>query len=212
MGFNLITGKGYSLFEVSSALQKDIRRANERNALFWAYELERSNFGGYLWKRLLIIAMEDIGPADHDAIVRILALKTVYDELRKKKSKDAKLAIVSAVIYLVRCNKSRLYDWAKCCMVNTHDVRALAIPDYALDMHTVRGKCNGKTIDDFFNDGCKVHPHTPVVLEERYMAEARALVCPTSAGGGRDEGMVGGAADGSETDFSMNGQGEFFEP
>jgi replication-associated recombination protein RarA len=48
-------------------MQKCIRRGLERDALFWATELDRSNFGEYVWKRLRIIASEDIGIADPQA-------------------------------------------------------------------------------------------------------------------------------------------------
>ena len=34
------TPGGYDLFEVLSALQKEIRRGNEYNAVYWAAELE----------------------------------------------------------------------------------------------------------------------------------------------------------------------------
>lgn len=175
MGYNLITKNGYSLFEIASALQKDIRRSNEKSAMFWAHEIDISNFGEYLWKRLVIISIEDVGPADHDATSRILALKSAYDDLRRKKSKETNLAVAAAVIYLARSGKSRLYDWCKCYMVDTHAFSRSPIPDYALDMHTSKGKSQGKNIEDFFNDGCKVHPHLPAHLEEEYMNEMRAL-------------------------------------
>lgn len=177
MGFQLFTKKGYSLFEVSSALQKDIRRSNEQPALYWAFELVQSNFAAYLWKRLLVISMEDIGPANHAAPAQILAFGAAYEQLRRKKSKETNLAVASAVVYLVRCEKSRLYDWAKCLMVDTHPSARLPIPSYAVDMHTTRGRREGKGIEDFFSDGCKVHPHRPVTMEMEYMEQARALYC-----------------------------------
>lgn len=177
MAFHLLTEKGYDLFEVSSALQKDIRRANEKNALFWAYELELSNFGAYLWKRLVVISIEDIGPANPDAVAHVLAFKQAYEELKKKKSRETKLAVAAAVLYLARSDKSRLYDWAKCHMAETHTGQRPEIPDYALDKHTSRGRRLGKTIRDFFDDGCRVHPHRPAPLEDEYMAEAHGFYC-----------------------------------
>jgi hypothetical protein len=58
-----LTNKGYSFFEVSSALQKTIRRGHEKEALYWGWELELSNYGKYFWKRMTIISVEDIGAA-----------------------------------------------------------------------------------------------------------------------------------------------------
>jgi len=54
---------GYLTSEVTSALQKSIRRALEEEALFWATELDLAGFGANAWKRLRIIASEDIGLA-----------------------------------------------------------------------------------------------------------------------------------------------------
>lgn len=119
--------------------------------------------------------MEDIGPADPDAAGRVQSFKFAFEELRKRKSKETNLAIAAAVVYLTRCDKSRLYDWAKCLMVDTHATQTLPIPEYAVDMHTVRGRGQGKGIEDFFEDGSIVHPHRPAHMEERYKAELREL-------------------------------------
>ena len=58
------TQKGYEFFEVSSAFQKSIRRCMEDEALYWAIELWNSNYKEYVWKRMLIIASEDVGLAE----------------------------------------------------------------------------------------------------------------------------------------------------
>jgi replication-associated recombination protein RarA len=50
-------------YDLVSALQKDIRRGNEYEALFWAVKLESLN-PTRLWNRLKVIASEDIGPAN----------------------------------------------------------------------------------------------------------------------------------------------------
>lgn len=208
MAFIPTTKNGYILSELASALQKDIRRSNERNALFWAYEMEISNFGAYLWKRLTIIAIEDVGPADNEAIVRITALKTAYEELRKKKSKETNLAVAAAVIYLSRCDKSRLYDWCKCYMVDFHETKHPAIPEYALDMHTRRGRQRGKTIRDFFEDGCKLHPHSPAPDEEQYMAEMRERYYSRATSAPQTDPSP---AEIETEDDSKNKQGNLFE-
>ena len=59
-----ITPGGYLMGEVASAMQKEIRRGHEREALFWATELDLAGYGDYVWKRLRIIASEDVGLAD----------------------------------------------------------------------------------------------------------------------------------------------------
>jgi len=53
------TKNWYDLFEVVSAMQKDIRRNNEEDAVFRAMEL-CPQYVNYMWKRLLVISTEDI--------------------------------------------------------------------------------------------------------------------------------------------------------
>lgn len=45
--------RGYDFGEVSSAMQKAIRRADTRLACYWALELWQSGSGNYVWRRLL---------------------------------------------------------------------------------------------------------------------------------------------------------------
>jgi hypothetical protein len=56
----IITKRGYDFGEVSSAMQKAIRRADTRLAGYWALELWHSGYGNYVWKRLLTVSAEDV--------------------------------------------------------------------------------------------------------------------------------------------------------
>jgi hypothetical protein len=58
------TKGGYSIFPVSSLLQKSVRRSDEETAAWAAWELTRSGFSGMFWKRILTIATEDISVGD----------------------------------------------------------------------------------------------------------------------------------------------------
>ena len=175
-----VTKKGYSLFEVSSALQKAIRRGEEKPALYWAYELERSGFYKYLWYRLKIVAMEDVGLANPECHLQVRAAELSYEDFRKRKSNATLLALAHGVIVLVRSQKSRLSDWACCYMREVHCSENLSIPDEALDKHTQRGRERGKTIDDFFASGCKLNDHEVFAEEEEYMEFVRHLWCDMS--------------------------------
>ena len=53
------TRRGYEFGEVSSAMQKAIRRADAKLAGYWALELWESGFGQYVWRRLLTVSAED---------------------------------------------------------------------------------------------------------------------------------------------------------
>ena len=54
-----LTKRGYEFGEVSSAMQKAIRRGDTRLAGYWALELWASGYGNYVWKRLLTVSAED---------------------------------------------------------------------------------------------------------------------------------------------------------
>jgi hypothetical protein len=55
----LRTIRGYNFGEVSSAMQKAIRRGDAHLAGYWALELWHSGFGRYVGKRLLTVSAED---------------------------------------------------------------------------------------------------------------------------------------------------------
>src|SRR4051794_35785234 len=79
----MTTPHGHQCGEVTSAMQKSIRRGMERDALYFAAELELAGFGNYVWKRLRIIASEDVGLADPGACLVVRALYENWLEQRK---------------------------------------------------------------------------------------------------------------------------------
>ena len=172
----VFTIKGYDLFEVVSAFQKSIRRCDEHQAMYWGVELFESGFIPYAWKRMVIIAMEDIGLADPMAPVIVKNLKEIYEDMTKNDKKGQyRLPYVQAILYLVNAPKSRHTDWALNYWFDTHlfnDVR-YEIPEYALDIHTRRGKAKGKTITDFFTEGSVVNNHVVLGNELFYREECQ---------------------------------------
>lgn len=177
MKYTPVTKKGYSLFEVSSALQKAIRRGEEKQALYWAYEIERSGYQKYLWYRLKVISMEDVGLANTECHLQVRAAEQSYEDFRKRKSDATILALANAVIILVRSPKSRLTDWVCNYMREVHGSFNLPIPDEALDKFTQRGRERGKTIEDFFATGCKLKDHDEQDGEAEYMEYMYQLWC-----------------------------------
>jgi len=171
------TMKGYDLFEVVSAFQKEIRRGNEDNAMWWGVELHESGFVPYAWKRMMVIAIEDIGLASPNAPLMIKTLKEVYDEMKKANDKkhQYRLPFVQAILYLVNSPKSRHTDWALNYWFDSHKFAEYdkEVPDYAIDIHTRRGKQMGRTIEHFFTEGSKLNNHHVQESEEFYMNECR---------------------------------------
>ena len=60
---NVRTRHDFAADEIISALQKEIRRSNTENAALLAYEMATTSpeLEAYLWRRLLVISVEDIG-------------------------------------------------------------------------------------------------------------------------------------------------------
>jgi replication-associated recombination protein RarA len=167
------TGRGYDPFEVLSALQKEIRRGNEYEAVYWATELVTTN-PNMLWKRLRIIASEDIGPADPTATIVIDALKRNWDSITRRNG-ASRLFLVHAVLHLARAPKSRTVDDLLTTIYGqiAFENKKLPIPDYALDTHTVRGKIMGRGFDHFLKEGAKLNNEK---LENPYKESAARIL------------------------------------
>jgi len=171
------TQRGYDIYELLSALQKDIRRGNEYQAVFWAVELESFNPTA-LWNRLRVIASEDIGLAESLAPLVIDVLEKEYDDAKdpEKPEKDAyRLFLVHAVLFLARSPKSRIVDDLLNVVYGQiqHEDKKLPIPDYALDMHTLRGKKMKRGLDHFFSEGTKLSNEP---LENPYKEKAEQIL------------------------------------
>jgi replication-associated recombination protein RarA len=159
MTFSELTTKGgYNCGEVTSAMQKCIRRGLEEDALFWATELDLTGYGEYVWKRLRIIASEDVGLADSHAASTIYSLYQSWQLQRKlKDTKHApeRLFLVHAVLILSRAPKSRTVDHALIAMYEATRERR-GIPDFALDRHTARGRKLRRGWRHFWEHGAKL--------------------------------------------------------
>jgi len=176
MGFNyqMKTKKGYDFFEVASTLQKSIRRGDENTALYFTVEMCNSSYDEYVWKRLKVICSEDVGLADPHMPATIMALYQMHQEDKKNKGKDREpewLFITHAVLLLCRAPKSRLTDWAAIHYWESHGRTEMAIPDYAFDRHTQKGKSMGRGIDHFYNEGTLLANH----VEQPREAELKAM-------------------------------------
>jgi hypothetical protein len=62
-----------SLWKVSSAMQKSIRRGYEEFACKYVQALVNGGQADYIWRRLPVIALEDIGPGDYEVCALVLA-------------------------------------------------------------------------------------------------------------------------------------------
>jgi replication-associated recombination protein RarA len=161
---------GYDYYEVVSALQKSIRRGLEEDALFWGTELYLSEYVGHAWNRLLIISSEDVGLAAPEVSVQVKTLRDLYKE--DKKSGEARLYFIHAILALVRAPKSRLVDHALIVFFEGPREKR-GIPDYALDIHTTQGRVMGRGNEHFFERGAVLKNGT----DDPYRQRAKAIRC-----------------------------------
>jgi replication-associated recombination protein RarA len=164
----LLTQKGYNFHECLSAMQKCIRRGKEEQALFWALELESFNPKA-LWNRLRIIASEDVGISNNSMAILINALNRSYEAKKDLKKRDS-LFIAHAILALCRSKKNRIVDNF---LIVVQRSKKLKIPDYALDMHTARGRFIGRGRKHFIAEGCKLE-NEDMTIEDIYKERAES--------------------------------------
>lgn len=175
--YQVKTKHGYDFFEVSSAFQKSVRRCDEKNAMFWAVELYESGYAKYAWKRIVIMASEDVGLGEAIAISTIMALKESYDYLvgLKDKHKPEKLPFTHAVLVLTHSRKSRYIDLAISVYWDMVETTKLEVPDFAYDMHTRKGKAMGRGMDHFYKEGAFVNKANKLSNEEAMESLAQKI-------------------------------------
>lgn len=151
----------YNDDEVISALQKDIRRGNESQSMWWALEISDNgnskNGFSRLINRLKIILYEDIGLGNPN-IIHII--RQAIDDMVDMYENDNEWRILLSFVILLMCksSKSRITDdFAIISQWNWNNNPSIPIPDYALDMHTTRGKKLGRGLKHFRNEGIKLN-------------------------------------------------------
>lgn len=146
--------------ELVAGLQKSIRRADYEIAVDIAYEMyiTSEQFEDKLWRRLTIIACEDIGFGNPYAIMVINKL----DEARKLfpyTDGDRPLFFMFAIRYLCAQPKERSTDCLKNLVIKKFEQGYVpTVPDYAYDVHTAQGRAKGRDIMHFLDEASKVTP------------------------------------------------------
>jgi replication-associated recombination protein RarA len=161
---NVKTFNGFQADHVISALQKEIRRGNTENAALLAYEMMITSpaLEDYLWQRLKVISVEDIGFGELMAPVLIQSLFEMTSACEHSVG-ERKLYAIHAVRYLCLCKKDRSSDE----MINWINHNSPSgtllpvIPDYALDMHTAEGQKQGRGRRHFFEEASRTSPEVP---------------------------------------------------
>ncbi len=166
----LKTVRRYDFFEVSSSMQKALRRGDAKVAGYFALELLHSGYWKYVWKRLLTVSAEDCHGIVTKEIEALWNSFKFINEGRRKKDKG-RIFLSKAVLILADVLKNRDADHLQNLVYDKkisitdeeieeyfEDVRKedyMPIPDYAYDVHTLKGKRMGMTKEQFFKDELK---------------------------------------------------------
>jgi len=129
-------------YNLISALHKSVRGSDPDAALYW---LARMLVGGesplFLCRRLVRMAVEDIGLADPQAVVQCVAAKDTYDFLG---SPEGELALAQACVYLATAPKSNaVYTAYKGAMRTATEHGSLSPPKIILNAPTKLMKNEG---------------------------------------------------------------------
>lgn len=170
------TVTGYDFFEVSSAMQKAIRRNDAMVAGYFALELWTSGFRDYVWRRLFTISAEDC----YGAITKEIEALWQGHELVNKSASEPKgrIFVSKAVLLLCSAGKCRDADHLQNFVYDgklvdaekwLEDVRRypIEIPQYTFDCHTRKGKKRGRTKEEFFREEYEaLQPRIPGLFDE----------------------------------------------
>jgi len=157
---------GEEHYNIISALHKAVRGSDVDAALYW---LGRMLFAGedrlYIARRLIRMAIEDIGAADPQALTVCVAAKDTYHFLG---SPEGELALVEAAVYLATAPKSnRLYTAYNKVMQTIRDNPAEPVPLHIRNAPTQLMK----NLD--YGKGYKyAHDYDDAFVDQEYLPES----------------------------------------
>lgn len=157
------TTNGYSVDELRSVLQKSIRRGLVEEAALAAYELFASSpeTEEVLWRRLEIIATEDVGLGLPAAPAIIEAMNQQRQRMQDRG--DRWIYCAHAVRLLATAQKDNmsmeLAGWTR--EVVARGERKVELQDFMLDLHTRRGVAMGRGKAHWWNEGARLENRMP---------------------------------------------------
>lgn len=153
----VVSPHGIPVDDLVAVLQKEIRRSRIDNAVLAAYEMlsTSADVAEHLWRRLKLIAVEDVGMGEPLAP---LLLNCLHENFRATPGGDTMMA-VHAVRLLATARKDRTSS-EHADLVATKVERGelvVSVPDYALCVHTRAGQEMGRGLTQWWEDGALVN-------------------------------------------------------
>lgn len=160
---------GYEFGEVTSAMQKEIRRGDERAAVYWGLLLYDASTW-YAWKRVLVTAAEDVGLAAPQTVALVCSLARAWAQCKQGSYYVSAHHVTMAIMALARAPKSTEVEDLQSLTLELQkrgDKREM--PEYAVDAHTKAGKERGATwaewYDTRYSFGIPLNRYTAELIE-----------------------------------------------
>ena len=178
------TKHGLDALEVLSAMQKHIRRSDEREAMLCACELIHTSkaYMTMVCNRLPVISHEDIDSIAAPWVVPYVdtACRQAADAYAKKPENPGKtrMFVGNAIRIMCAAPKGRAADHFQASIgwSNLFGNGAPVMPDWAKDKHTLEGRRLGRGLDHFRSIGSRlVEKDGTVVCEDEYADKAYEL-------------------------------------
>jgi hypothetical protein len=188
------TDGGYNRYDVSSLLQKAVRRSDERVAAWAAWELARSGYAWNLWDRLNLYVVEDLR-AGQDVALYVERYEALATERWEPDSWKGRLCAIHAALACARARSSREAANADECFRAIAEQRAEATErgeeppvdfpagdlepggpyDVIFDQHTGEGSRQGRGTRFFKTRGARVGPEADGEESRRWQRLAMVL-------------------------------------
>jgi putative ATPase len=169
-------GTGDEHYDAASALIKSMRGSDPDAAVYWvARMLEAGEDPRFIARRIAILASEDIGNADPNALVVAAA---AFDVVEKIGMPEAQLTLGQAAIYMAtapKSNASATAIWAA--MSDVREGRTIPVPRHLKDTHYKGSKRLGH------GQGYQyAHDFEGGYVEQDYLGVEKTYYTPTTRG------------------------------
>ncbi len=157
----LATIHGMDAFVCVSAMQKAVRRGDERMAMEFACEIAHTSKPLFtmVCNRLEVISHEDIGLAATEVVVFVAtAIEQAKRHYDGEKPGKWRMMIGNAIRAMARAMKSREGDHFQAAVgvPNKEFGATPTVPDWANDGHTLAGRKLGRGLDFFRSESAKL--------------------------------------------------------
>jgi len=169
-------GDGDAHYDTASAFIKSLRGCDPDAGLYWlAKMLHAGEDLRFITRRMMILASEDIGMADSNALQVAVAAHQAVEILGLP---EARLTLAHAVVYLATAPKSNACTVAiGAAQKDVAENRTLAVPPHLRDTHYAGAKSLGH------GDGYKYgHNFEGGFVPQAYLPEGRIYYAPTEHG------------------------------